>query len=145
MAAPHVSGLAALLVEDLGRMPAQIKEKIEHTAEGLGMGGHDWDPYPFASVDDLRPYFGGNGRISASNAVCPSMCCSDSISGIYPVAYDGVPCGGFVHCNGMMQSTVLPCSMGTLFNPLIQACDWPNNFECPDTLCMPGIGIDRRE
>jgi lantibiotic leader peptide-processing serine protease len=40
-AAPHVSGLAALLVENLGRNPGQIRTRIQQTADDLGKPGAD--------------------------------------------------------------------------------------------------------
>ena len=43
MAAPHVSGLAALLVEDYGRAPSRIQNRIQQTADDLGQRGTD--PY----------------------------------------------------------------------------------------------------
>ncbi len=50
MAAPHVTGLAALVVEDLGRNPGQVKTRIQQTADDLGQKGTD-------------PYY-GKGRIN---------------------------------------------------------------------------------
>jgi subtilisin family serine protease len=41
MAAPHVTGLAALLVEDLGRNPGQIKTRLQQGADDLGPNGTD--------------------------------------------------------------------------------------------------------
>lgn len=41
MAAPHVSGLAALLVNELGRKPGQIKTAIQNSADDLGPSGTD--------------------------------------------------------------------------------------------------------
>jgi subtilisin family serine protease len=41
MAAPHVSGLAALMVEDLGRRPGRVKTKIQQGADDLGKPGVD--------------------------------------------------------------------------------------------------------
>lgn len=42
MAAPHVSGLAALLVEDVGHgHPSQIKARLQQTADDLGQRGTD--------------------------------------------------------------------------------------------------------
>ena len=41
MAAPHVSGLAALLVEDYGRSPSRIQNQMAQTAEDLGQRGVD--------------------------------------------------------------------------------------------------------
>ena len=41
MSAPHVSGTAALLVAELGRNPAQIRARIEQTADDLGKPGTD--------------------------------------------------------------------------------------------------------
>jgi lantibiotic leader peptide-processing serine protease len=40
-ASPHVAGLAALLVEDLGRNPGQIRTTIQQTADDLGKPGVD--------------------------------------------------------------------------------------------------------
>jgi subtilisin family serine protease len=50
MAAPHVSGLAALVVEDVGRDPGAVRAKIQQTADDLGRRGTD-------------PYY-GKGRIN---------------------------------------------------------------------------------
>ena len=51
MAAPHVSGLAALLVEDVGHgKPSQVKARLIRGADDLGLQGTD-------------PYF-GKGRIN---------------------------------------------------------------------------------
>ena len=56
MASPHVSGLAALLVERVGKdSPAQVKALIEGTADDLWQPGTD-------------PYY-GKGRISVSRAL----------------------------------------------------------------------------
>ena len=55
MAAPHVSGLAALVVEDVGRNPGRIKSIIRNSADDLGKNGAD-------------PYY-GKGRINVANAV----------------------------------------------------------------------------
>jgi serine protease len=55
MAAPHVAGLAALLVEDYGRNPGRIRTLIQGTAEDLGQRGTD-------------PYY-GQGRINVADGV----------------------------------------------------------------------------
>lgn len=56
MAAPHVSGLAALLVEDVGHgRPSQVKARLQQSAEDLGAAGVD-------------PYY-GKGRISVPRAL----------------------------------------------------------------------------
>ena len=55
MAAPHVSGLAALLVEQVGRNPGRIKTLIQQSADDLGQPGTD-------------PAY-GKGRINVGNAV----------------------------------------------------------------------------
>lgn len=56
MAAPHVSGLAALLVEDVGPgKPSQVKARLEQSAEDLGATGVD-------------PRY-GKGRISVPRAL----------------------------------------------------------------------------
>ncbi len=55
MAAPHVSGLAALLVEQYGRNPGRIKAAIQKGADDLGQRGTD-------------PYY-GKGRINIGNTV----------------------------------------------------------------------------
>jgi lantibiotic leader peptide-processing serine protease len=56
MAAPHVSGLAALLVDQLGHgHPSRIKARIEQSADDLGKKGND-------------PYY-GKGRINAAKAL----------------------------------------------------------------------------
>ncbi len=55
MSSPHVSGLAALLVEQVGRNPARIRALIRQSADDLGEPGTD-------------PYY-GKGRINLGNAV----------------------------------------------------------------------------
>lgn len=55
MASPHVAGLAALLVQQYGRSPAQIRARIQQTADDLGQSGTD-------------PHF-GKGRINVARAV----------------------------------------------------------------------------
>jgi lantibiotic leader peptide-processing serine protease len=56
MAAPHVSGLAALLVEDVGRkQPGLVRQRLHQTADDLGDPGTD-------------PIY-GKGRINVANAV----------------------------------------------------------------------------
>ncbi|HEU0077314.1 MAG TPA: S8 family serine peptidase [Longimicrobiaceae bacterium] len=55
MAAPHVSGLAALLVEKYGRNPAQIRHAIQSSADDLGETGTD-------------PFY-GKGRINVARAL----------------------------------------------------------------------------
>lgn len=54
-ATPHVSGLAALMVQRYGRNPSQIKNAIRQSADDLGQPGND-------------PYFGA-GRINVARAV----------------------------------------------------------------------------
>jgi subtilisin family serine protease len=54
MAAPHASGVAALLVEDLGRNPGRIVAKLQQTADDLGQPGTD-------------PFY-GKGRLNAAAA-----------------------------------------------------------------------------
>ncbi len=55
MATPHVSGAAALLVEDLGRNPRRIRTTLERMADDLGQPGTD-------------PYY-GKGRLNVARAV----------------------------------------------------------------------------
>jgi len=55
MAAPHVTGIAALLVEQYGRNPGRIKTALQQTADDLGQPGAD-------------PYY-GKGRVNAARAV----------------------------------------------------------------------------
>jgi len=55
MSAPHVSGLAALIVEDVGRNPGRIKAAIQKSADDLGQPGTD-------------PWY-GKGRINVATAV----------------------------------------------------------------------------
>lgn len=54
-ATPHVSGLAALMVQRYGRKPSQVKNAIRQSADDLGQPGND-------------PYFGA-GRINVARAV----------------------------------------------------------------------------
>ena len=58
-AAPHVCGVAALLVEKLGTdvKPAQLKAALRHSADDLGKPGQD-------------PVY-GYGRVNAARAVAP--------------------------------------------------------------------------
>lgn len=56
MAAPHVSGLAALLVEDIGHgKPSQVKARLQQSADDLGQKGTD-------------PFY-GKGRINVPRAL----------------------------------------------------------------------------
>lgn len=55
MAAPHVAGLAALVVEDVGRHPGQVITRIQNGADDLGQPGTD-------------PYY-GKGRINVIDTV----------------------------------------------------------------------------
>lgn len=55
MAAPHVTGLASLLVEDLGRNPGAVRAALQKSADDLGQPGTD------------LAY--GKGRINVANAV----------------------------------------------------------------------------
>jgi subtilisin family serine protease len=56
MATPHVAGLAALIVEDVGHgHPSQVKTRLQNSADDLGARG----------VDPLY----GHGRISVPNAL----------------------------------------------------------------------------
>jgi len=57
MAAPHVSGVAALAVERVGRNPGQVKALIRQAADDLGQPGTD--------------KFYGKGRINAFRLVVP--------------------------------------------------------------------------
>ena len=55
MAAPHVTGTAALLVSSLGRNPARIKARIEQTADHIDTNG--------------QSLFYGHGRVNVARAV----------------------------------------------------------------------------
>jgi subtilisin family serine protease len=55
MAAPHVSGLASLMVEDVGRNPGLVRALIQQSADDLGEVGTD-------------PFY-GKGRINVFNAI----------------------------------------------------------------------------
>jgi len=55
MAAPHVSGTAALIVEDVGRNPAQVRALLQQSADDLGQPGTD-------------PFY-GKGRVNVAAAV----------------------------------------------------------------------------
>jgi subtilisin family serine protease len=55
MAAPHVAGLAALVVEDVGRNPGRVKTLIQQGADDLGQRGTD-------------PFY-GKGRINVIETV----------------------------------------------------------------------------
>jgi len=55
MSAPHVSGLADLMVEDVGRNPGQVRARIQQSADDLGQPGTD-------------PAY-GKGRINVGAAV----------------------------------------------------------------------------
>lgn len=55
MASPHVAGAAALLVEQLGRSPAQIQARLQQSADDLGPNGTD-------------PFY-GKGRLNVARAV----------------------------------------------------------------------------
>jgi subtilisin family serine protease len=55
MAAPHVTGTAALLVETLGRNPGAIRNKLQGSADDLGQAGTD-------------PFY-GKGRLNTARAV----------------------------------------------------------------------------
>ncbi len=55
MAAPHVSGEAALVVADVGRRPGRVRTVMQQSADDLGQPGTD-------------PYY-GKGRINVGNAV----------------------------------------------------------------------------
>jgi subtilisin family serine protease len=58
MAAPHTSGLAALLVEDIGKgQPSQVAARIRDSAEDLG--------------DPDKDAFYGHGRINVIRALAP--------------------------------------------------------------------------
>jgi len=55
MAAPHVSGTAALLVSILGRNPGQIKARIQQTVDKVAGNG-------------TTPFY-GKGRLNVARAV----------------------------------------------------------------------------
>ena len=56
MAAPHVSGLAALIVEDVGHgKPSLVKARLQQSADDLGLPGTD-------------PFY-GKGRINVPRAI----------------------------------------------------------------------------
>jgi len=57
MAAPHVAGLAALAVEDVGRSPAQVRTYIRNSADAVASKGNG-----------TTAHF-GRGRINVGNAV----------------------------------------------------------------------------
>jgi len=55
MATPHVSALAALLAERIGRNPALIRARLQQSADDLGQPGTD-------------PFY-GKGRINVAAAL----------------------------------------------------------------------------
>lgn len=55
MATPHVTGLAALLVEDVGRRPARVRNRILRRADDIGPRGRD--------------EFSGRGRINVARTL----------------------------------------------------------------------------
>jgi subtilisin family serine protease len=55
MAAPHVTGLAALISEDVGANPAKIRARLQQSADDLGANGAD-------------PFY-GKGRINVRRAL----------------------------------------------------------------------------
>jgi subtilisin family serine protease len=55
MASPHVAGVAALVAGQVGRNPAQIRARLQQTADDLGESGVD-------------PAY-GKGRVNAARAV----------------------------------------------------------------------------
>ena len=55
MAAPHASGVAALISEDVGRNPGLIRQRLHQSADDLGPSGTD-------------PFY-GKGRVNAGSAV----------------------------------------------------------------------------
>jgi len=55
MAAPHVTGAAALLVSILGRNPSQIKARIQQSADNVAGNG-------------TTPFY-GKGRLNVARAV----------------------------------------------------------------------------
>ncbi|HEX6372607.1 MAG TPA: S8 family serine peptidase [Longimicrobium sp.] len=55
MAAPHTTGTAALIVEDVGHSPAQVRARLQQSADDLGLEGTD-------------PKY-GKGRINTARAV----------------------------------------------------------------------------
>jgi subtilisin family serine protease len=56
MATPHVTGLAALLVDEVGKgNPSQIKQRIRQSSDDLGLPGVD-------------PFYGA-GRINVEKAL----------------------------------------------------------------------------
>ena len=50
--------------------------------------------------------------------------------GHYPAP--NTDCKGFYQCDHGVQFQTLYCPEGTLYNPAIMVCDWPNNVECGD-------------
>jgi subtilisin family serine protease len=54
-AAPHTTGLAALLVEKVGKNPDRIRNLLQQSADDLGQPGTD-------------PYY-GKGRINVARAL----------------------------------------------------------------------------
>lgn len=57
MAAPHVSGLASLVVEDVGKNPGRVRTIIQNGADDLGQPGTD-------------PFY-GKGRINVASTISP--------------------------------------------------------------------------
>jgi subtilisin family serine protease len=53
-AAPHVSAVASLVIEDIGRRPGRVKTILQQSADDLGKKGND-------------PFY-GKGRLNAAAA-----------------------------------------------------------------------------
>ncbi len=59
-AAPHVAGLAALLVEDIGRQPSQVAARIRQSVDRESKNGLD---------NPEKTVYYGHGRINVANAL----------------------------------------------------------------------------
>jgi Chitin binding Peritrophin-A domain len=60
--------------------------------------------------------------------VGPRVECERGASGLFEHPYD---CSKFVNCaNGVTY--IQDCGRGTVYNPMLKACDWPHHVNCED-------------
>lgn len=85
---------------------------------------------------------GGGGNIGSSSSE-PGARCSEGMSGLneHPSR-----CDQFLNCDGG-STIVQDCAPGTLFNPIVKICDFPNNVMCgnrgvPARTQPPSVGVE---
>jgi len=133
MAAPHVSGVAALLIaKGNATTPNDIRTALQETAEDLGTTGRD-DTYGWGLVNAYASLSWTAVKTCSTDADCSDgLYCNGTETCVVGVCQAGTP----INCSDGVACTVDSC------NETVDACvNTPNNALCDDGVYCNGAEI----